>query len=820
MLRDPTQTETTLLMADDYKDEFLLRLQKSFIYETLKTKCHDKDSDVMALVDKAVSYAFQRTKTIIKHMGEFTLHDGDHLFRVLNLMEKLLTEQTIKNLSSPELMLLILSAFFHDIGMSPEEKEVLTWRKVWDDEPEFENAEDQKMYNEFNRFYSARPEQQEIIERLINQGKNTNADTIKAYLITEYIRQTHADRAREIIEKDWNNKIVYRDTDLTVEFAQICYSHNEDALTLLDLDKNFLCGANTIACLPLVGVILRLADILDFDAKRTPAILYSHLYVNHPVSIKEWNKHRAVEAWEISPDLIQFSAKCTHPAIEASINEFCNIIDHELSVCNNIISTLNDFNKNKGREIVIKFPFKVNREKITTKKNIHNQPLYIYRDTQFNLSKRQVIDLLMGTKLYGNPEVALRELLQNSIDACLLRQAQENKWKNPYNPEIIVKYYTEGTDIILEIEDNGTGMDQYIIDNYYSKVGSSFYKSTDFYNLKSETNADFTPTSRFGIGILSCFMVADTLIVDTKRVYAQHRSSDALNITVEGQESIFWIREGKRELPGTTTKLILRKARNPWDKMSEDAFIKSVENVIPNPPFKINIQTVSHQKIRDENSFKDVTAISLQDYSWAENENIRTFEISLNKKEIGILGSATAAILESHGKPVQTIDLNSRDVEIEGEIYTLEKNIRLSENSISESSKSITINDDGEIKEESSSREFARSKSRLSLHGIEVPATLFPESWRRKDNQVKISWTFPLVIVVDICGNRDLDLNSSRTEIIMSEKWSDFEEELAFIICSEIANSVSAEYWNELKTILTERTKNEIFLRGINKVTK
>lgn len=54
----------------------------------------------------------------------------------------------------------------------------------------------------------------------------------------------------------------------------------------------------------------------------------------------------------------------------------------------------------------------------------------------------------------------------------------------------------------------------------------------------------------------------------------------------------------------------------------------------------------------------------------------------------------------------------------------------------------------------------------------------------------------------------------------MSEKWSDFEENLAFIICLEIANSVSTDYWNELKTILTERTKNEIFLRSINKVTK
>lgn len=805
-------------MADDYKDEFLLRLQKSAIYAALKTKCEGKDTEVIALVDKAVSYAFQRTKTIITHMGEFTLHDGDHLFRVLNLMEKLMPEQIIKNLSAPELMLLVLSAFFHDIGMAPDEKQVLTWRKIWDDEPEVE-PEEEKTFNEFKRFYSARPEQHEIIERLINQGKNTDADTIKAYLVTEFIRQTHADRAREIIERDWNGKILYRETDLTVEFAQICYSHNEDALTLLDLDKNYLCAENTFACLPLIGVILRLSDILDFDGKRTPGILYSHLYVRHPVSLKEWNKHRAVEAWEISTDLIQFNAKCNHPAIEASIHQFCDLIDHELSVCNNVTSTLNEFNKYKNRDISVKLPFKVNREKITTKKNIHNQPIYIYRDTQFNLSKRQVIDLLMGTKLYGNPEVALRELLQNSIDACLLRQAQEKKWGNPYDPEIFVKYYTAEKDIILEIDDNGTGMDQYIIDNYYSKVGSSFYRSTDFYNLKSESNADFTPTSRFGIGILSCFMVADTLIVDTKRVYAQHKSSDALNIAVEGQESIFWIREGKRELPGTTTKLILRKARNPWEKMTEEAFIKSVENVIPNPPFKINIHTISHQQVRDENSFKDVTATSLKDYSWNENENINVFEIPLDRKGEGIIGSALVAILERHGKPVENIALTSIDITVEGESYTLEKKLWVSTNSITQESNSITVNDDGGISKDSSTRDLAKSKSRLSLHGIEVPSTLFPESWRRKDNQVKISFPFPLILVVDICGNRDLDLNSSRTEIIISEKWFDFEEYLAFVICSELSDLVTTEYWTALKDIF-KKSENENFIRALNKVTK
>jgi len=803
-------------MKDDYKDEYLLRLQKNSLYKSLKDKCAEKDINVVALVHDLVSYAVQRTKSILKHMGEFTLHDADHLFRVLNIMERLIPEKTITNLSSPELMLLISSAFFHDIGMAPDEKQILSWRKIWDKDPKIDNGEETD-FNEFKRFYSARPEQQEIIEHLISQDKISQAELIKSYLISDFIRQTHTERAREIIEKDWNNKIVYRNADLTVEFAQICFSHNEDAITLLDLDKSFLCAEDTFACLPLIGIILRLADILDFDAKRTPQILFSHLYVRNPVSIEEWNKHRAIEAWEINSDIIQFNAKCTHPAIEASIHEFCNLIDHELSICNNVVSNLNEFNKSKDRDIIIKFPFKVNREKITTKKDIRNKPLYIYRDTRFNLSKQQIIELLMGTKLYGNPEVALRELLQNSIDACLLRQAQEEKWGNPYNPEIYVKYFTENGNVILEIDDNGTGMDQYIIDNYYSKIGSSFYKSTDFYNLKSETNADFTPTSRFGIGILSCFMVTDTLIVDTKRVYAKHKSSDALNITVEGQESIFLIKEGKRELPGTTTKLILRKTKNPWEKMSEAKFINSVENVIPNPPFKINIHTSSHQKVRDENSFKEITAKSLKDYSWDKNENIKVVEITLDKKEDGIIGSALVAILESKNKPVENIELHSLDVIVGDDNYTLKKKLWISTNAITQETNSLTVNDNNEISEDSSTSRLAVSKSRLSLHGIEVPASLFPEDWQRKENQVKISYPFPLILVVDIYGNRDLDLNSPRTEIIFSEKWFDFEEILSFIICSGIKNSVTEEYWDELKKIF-QRSKNENFIRSLNKI--
>jgi molecular chaperone HtpG len=804
-------------MSDDYKEEYLLRLSQSFLFQTLKSKCIEKDSEVIALIEEIVNYSVQRTKTIIRHMGEFTLHDSEHLFRVLYLMEKLLPKEVVENLSTPELLLLIASAFMHDTGMAPDEKEVLSWRKIWDSTA---NIDDEELdtFNNFKRYYYSRPDQINTIDRLILQGKNSQADLIKSYNITEYIRRTHAERIKDIIAKDWNEKIKFRDNDLTVELVQLCLSHNENALSLIEFDKYLICGENIFVCLPLIGIILRLSDILDFDGKRTPSILFSHLYVREPLSLKEWNKHRSIESWEINQDNIFYSAKCSHPAIEASIHQFCDYIDHELSICNNLISDLNDFHKIKRPNLFIKVPYKVSREKITTKKNIHNKPLYIYKDTQFNLSKRQVIELLMGTKLYGNPEVALRELVQNSIDACLLRRAQEIKWGNLYQPEISIKYITENNEKVLIVEDNGTGMDQYIIDNYYSKVGSSFYKSTDFYNLLSESNADFIPTSRFGIGILSCFMVTDTLIVDTKRVYAEHKSSDPLNITVEGQDSIFWIKDGSRNVPGTTTKLILRESKNPWRNYNSERFIKSITSIIPNPPFKINISTDEENQSIDENAFKEISTEDLKDYYWQTHENVRYYTINFDNYDLGIKGLAEIGILFRKTTPTNEINLKSKEINIEGQIYNLDKRIWIKENQIEEEATSITINDDNEVTTHNGTTSIAKSKSKLSLHGIEVPTTLFPERWYKKENQAILSFPFPILLIIDICGRRDLDLNSSRTEVILGEKWDDFEQTLIKTICSELAKQMNQKEWKLLKEIFHKISKHQPFFEAIKNI--
>ena len=140
-------------------------------------------------------------------------------------------------------------------------------------------------------------------------------------------------------------------------------------------------------------------------------------------------------------------------------------------------------------------------------------------------------------------------------------------------------------------------------------------------------------------------------------------------------------------------------------------------------------------------------------------------------------------------------------------------------NKISESTTSITIDENGNIDRSDSYNDLCKSVSRLSLHGIEVPSSLFPSYWNMQKNQVKLDWPFPILLIIDICGTMDLDLNSSITQIIMSDKWQKFEEMLSLEICSRIANSSTPEYWEELKKVLINNTKNEIFIRSLNEVT-
>jgi len=808
-------------MNDEFLDqnwmiEITDLLSRSALYNRLLEleKIDTGAKKAVTLVIEVCYYAYSRSKLVAKYMGEYTLHDVDHLRRVLILMEKLMPADTIIKLSVPELMLLICAAFFHDIGMAPSQEELESYEVYWDLLPENQ----QKASAEFKKFCMGHPEAANKINKLDIQGRFSESQLIKRHLVSEFIRKTHAQRAADVIDKEWNQKFVYKDSDLTAEFAQICYSHSEDALRLREMDSSILCGDGVYVCLPFVGVLLRLADLIDFDAKRTPEVLFQHLAIRNSISLQEWKKHRSIDAWDLSPGVLRFSAKCEHPAIEFAIRQFCDVIDQELSLCNVVISRLSDSIRTPfPSQYKIPLATQVDRSKIGPKRTpATNKPIYSYHETRFNLNKKQVIELLMGTRLYGNPETALRELVQNSIDACLFRQAMENDWgTTSYRPSVEIRFVRNLGEDILEVNDNGSGMDLEIIDKFYSNVGTSFYKSIEFNELKSQLNLSRIPISRFGIGVLSCFMVSDDLLVNTKRVKGNYESGEALEVTVEGVESIYYIKEGTKASPGTDTRLVLR-SNHPWQSADPKNIIANIKRMLPAPPFEIKMSIFGQEYNHTGQEFKTTPLRSFPDFNWPIDTAVHEFSITINDTEFGLSGRVIVGVLEKDGSPSEISEVFSKSILVEGKDRVFGKTMHLNDNSIYVSTLGLIPDNSGNLINGQNTYQFSSSKGIIALNGIEIPKNPFPDYYGIQTQKAKLIWPIPVLFVIDVAGKNDLDLNSARTDILFTEKWLLFEERFAFNILDGLYRQVSLEYFLKLLTTLGPRCKSPAFASAIN----
>ena len=127
---------------------------------------------------------------------------------------------------------------------------------------------------------------------------------------------------------------------------------------------------------------------------------------------------------------------------------------------------------------------------------------------RFEIDQDSILKLLTGHTLYNDSTVVLRELIQNSIDAGRYYDANSKK-KSDYQCEI--KVHWDSDKRILTLSDNATGMDLNSIKNYLLRVGASKYRSEEAMKLVP----GFHSISRFGIGLLTCFMIAHDVDIYT-----------------------------------------------------------------------------------------------------------------------------------------------------------------------------------------------------------------------------------------------------------------------------------------------------------------
>jgi hypothetical protein len=176
---------------------------------------------------------------------------------------------------------------------------------------------------------------------------------------------------------------------------------------------------------------------------------------------------------------------------------------------------------------------------------------YVPADLKFAIDSTAALELFMGNRLYSDNRVFLRELIQNAVDACNLKK----RLVSDYQPEITVAFNEDIS--IITVSDNGIGMSRQWIEKYFLKIGISFYQSSEVRTLQGRARLDFNFISQFGIGFLSGFLVAEKIVIRTRRT-----PDPGMAITIRSVRDYFDVMETSDDFDsGTEVQLHLKPSR-------------------------------------------------------------------------------------------------------------------------------------------------------------------------------------------------------------------------------------------------------------------
>src|SRR5687768_4346151 len=161
----------------------------------------------------------------------------------------------------------------------------------------------------------------------------------------------------------------------------------------------------------------------------------------------------------------------------------------------------------------------------------------------FRVDLRGIIDLL-SHHLYSSPRVYVRELLQNAVDAITARRELD-----PSCPaEVTITCGRE-----LRITDTGVGLTEAEVHELLSTLGRTS-KRDDL----GFARAGFL--GQFGVGMLSCFLVAERI-----RLVSRSAQGPAVRWTADAAGNYeVEVDEGARAEIGTTIELVPHRDSEHW----------------------------------------------------------------------------------------------------------------------------------------------------------------------------------------------------------------------------------------------------------------
>lgn len=211
------------------------------------------------------------------------------------------------SLSFHEAALLVMAACCHDIGMSVSVNKEKTLAS---------NPESSEWKQYFKNHYN-------------DEEKFRKTSIISAQMKRNYVRLNHHKLVEENLDElEWP-KILLDNRITRSNLIALCQSHGQD-LDWHTYQKDLSYDLRFCA------VLLRIADILDFDSRRAPATFFKHLGLDNPIDLEtrisqtEWVKNRAGVFGEIKNGIIPFTASFTSLQLEYEVRAYLDWVEQEL----------------------------------------------------------------------------------------------------------------------------------------------------------------------------------------------------------------------------------------------------------------------------------------------------------------------------------------------------------------------------------------------------------------------------------------------------------------------------------------------------------
>ncbi len=169
---------------------------------------------------------------------------------------------------------------------------------------------------------------------------------------------------------------------------------------------------------------------------------------------------------------------------------------------------------------------------------------------------------LVTHSLYSNPDIFLRELVSNASDACdkLRFEALNNAALYEDAPELQVRVAFDKAARTITITDNGIGMSAAEAIEHLGTIAKS--GTRDFMSkLSGDQKSDAQLIGQFGVGFYSGFIVADRIVVESRR--AGLSAAEGVRWT-SGGSGDFEVEAIERAARGTSVILHLREDKTEY----------------------------------------------------------------------------------------------------------------------------------------------------------------------------------------------------------------------------------------------------------------